>query len=60
MPECEACGRLVKPKRRFCSMDCASAFLEARSIAFGNATSRPPGKPKDGVTYGAKPKGKES
>jgi hypothetical protein len=53
VPECEGCGRLVKEGRRFCSMVCASPFLEARSIAFGNATSSKRGKPPDGVTYGA-------
>lgn len=53
MPECEACGKLVKPRRRFCSMDCAAGYLEARSIAFQKTTSSKRGKPPDGVTYGA-------
>jgi hypothetical protein len=33
------------------------AWMERRCEAFGDATSRPAGKPKDGVTYG---KGKAS
>lgn len=29
-----------------------AAYLERRAHAFAEATSRPPGKPPDGVTYG--------
>ncbi len=51
MSECEACGKSVKG-RRFCSMACAEGWLLYRSTEFAEATSRKPGKPKDGVTYG--------
>jgi hypothetical protein len=56
---CETCGRPVKEGRRFCSVGrgdspgCADAAMVARALAFGNATSKGPGKPPDGVTYGA-------
>lgn len=55
---CQACGRPVKDGRRFCSMGrpgeraCADKAMVARALAFGDATSRPAGKPRDGVTYG--------
>jgi hypothetical protein len=57
--EC-VCGKKLPPGKTFCCWEHSAAYSTARGHGFAEATTRPAGKPKDGVTYAASKREKKS